>query len=88
MKQKKSVGAVFLILILGALVGTVFGEVIGLILPEGVVKQFFLKSIEPGFENFELKMLVIYIKLTLTISADRRIRSRRRNSGKRTLPHK
>jgi len=67
MKQKKSVGAVFLILILGALVGTVFGEVIGLILPEGVVKQFFLKSIEPGFENFELKLLVIYINLTLTL---------------------
>jgi len=67
MKQKKSVGAVLLILILGALIGSVFGEVIGLILPDGVVKQFFLRSINPGFKNVELRLLVIYINLTLQI---------------------
>lgn len=61
MKQKKSVGAVLLILILGALIGTTFGEVIGLILPDGVVRQFFVKSIEPGFKPGELDLKVISI---------------------------
>jgi len=31
---------------LGAMVGTLLGELLGYILPEGVVKQFFLQSAE------------------------------------------
>ncbi len=66
MKQKKSAGAVLLILILGALIGTIFGEVIGLILPDGVVKDFFIRSIKPGFELKDFNLLVF--KFTLVFS--------------------
>jgi hypothetical protein len=71
MKQKKSVGAVLLILVLGALIGSTFGEVLGLILPTGVVRQFFVRSIRPGFEATKLNLEVITItfgfKLKLNI---------------------
>ncbi|MCK4271567.1 DUF4321 domain-containing protein [bacterium] len=67
MKQKKSVGTVLLILILGALIGSTFGEVIGLLLPDGVVKDFFLKSIAPGFSPATLDLIVFSITLGFTI---------------------
>jgi hypothetical protein len=67
MKKKKSVGAVLLILILGALIGSTFGEVIGLVLPNGVVKDFFLKSIKPGFEAGTLDLIVFRITFGFNI---------------------
>lgn len=67
MKKKKSVGAVLLILILGALIGTTFGEVIGLVLPNGVVRDFFIKSIAPGFSPVTLDLIVFRITFGLTI---------------------
>ena len=41
---RKSIGQVVLIIILGAMIGSLLGQLIGLIIPEGVVKDFFLKS--------------------------------------------
>lgn len=41
---RQSIGKVIVIIILGAMIGTLFGELIGLLLPEGVVKEFFLRS--------------------------------------------
>jgi hypothetical protein len=67
MKQKKSPGAILLILIFGALIGTTVGEVIGLILPDGVIRDFFIESIERGFEPYPLKLDIINITLGLTI---------------------
>jgi hypothetical protein len=61
MKQKKSVGAVLLILIFGALIGSTLGEVIGLILPDGVIRDFFIESIKLGFETGPLDLELIWI---------------------------
>jgi hypothetical protein len=61
MKQKKSVGAVLLILIFGALIGSILGEVIGLVLPGGVIKEFFIKSIKIGFDAGPLDLYLITI---------------------------
>jgi hypothetical protein len=53
------------------LVGSLLGEVIGHICPDGVVKQFFTKSITPGFMLEEIKLVVLNltfgIKLKLNI---------------------
>jgi hypothetical protein len=57
--RKKSPGFYLVIIILGSIIGTVLGEVIGLILPEGVVKQFFLKSASFGIGPAPLDLLVI-----------------------------
>jgi hypothetical protein len=42
--RKKSIGWIFVIILIGAFIGTALGEVLALILPEGVVKEFFLRS--------------------------------------------
>jgi hypothetical protein len=61
MKQKKSVGTVLLILIFGALIGSTLGEVIGKVLPDGVIKDFFVKSIKLGFDAGTLDLEVFTI---------------------------
>ncbi|MEA1986260.1 MAG: DUF4321 domain-containing protein [Candidatus Marinimicrobia bacterium] len=49
--MSKGVGKVFGIIILGAIIGTVMGEIFTLILPTGVVKDFFLASIPIGIKE-------------------------------------
>ena len=51
--SKRSVFLVALGILCGTLIGTLFGELLGLILPAGVVKDFFLTSI-----NFDLAGIV------------------------------
>ncbi len=51
--NKRSIGLIILILFVGAMAGTLIGELFGWILPEGVVKDFFLTSI-----SFDLGGLV------------------------------
>ena len=56
---------------LGAILGTLVGEILGLILPEGVVKQFFLLSktisVGPGTLNIILLKLTLGISITLNV---------------------
>jgi len=63
LSRKKSLGYIILILVLGAFIGSVFGEVIGLILPDGVVKDFFTKSVkdEIGPATINLNLLTFTI---------------------------
>ncbi len=44
------------ILIIGAILGSGLGEIVGLIVPEGVVKQFFLRSVTIGFDPLTLNL--------------------------------
>lgn len=64
--RKKSIGFIIFIVILGALLGSAVGEILGLMLPAGVVKDFFLKSamasIGPG------KIDIILVTFTLGMS--------------------
>ena len=45
MARQKSAGILIVMIVLGMIVGTAVGEGIGLILPDGVVKNFFLRSV-------------------------------------------
>jgi hypothetical protein len=63
MLTKKPLGILIIMLVLGMLIGGTFGEILGLILPAGVVKEFFLKSISWGIEPRAIRLVVI----TLTI---------------------
>ena len=45
MINKRSLSIIVLILFFGTLFGTLFGEFLGWILPDSVVREFFLKSI-------------------------------------------
>lgn len=51
--NKRSITLIILILFVGAMAGTLVGELFGWILPEGVVKDFFLTSV-----SFDLGGLV------------------------------
>ena len=44
--NKRSMSVIVLILLFGALFGTLMGELLGWALPDSVVKEFFLKSID------------------------------------------
>lgn len=49
MLQKRSLGFILIIIFIGALIGTALGEILGLLLPQGVVREFFLRSANPIF---------------------------------------
>lgn len=56
--QKRSLGLIFIILIFGAVIGTILGDLLALLLPEGVVKQFFLQSVNLGISPMTLDFVV------------------------------
>jgi hypothetical protein len=47
--RHKSFGFLLFMLILGMIIGTAVGEAIGHIVPDGVVKSFFLAAADPSF---------------------------------------
>ena len=49
--NNRPVLVIFLILFFGCIVGTALSQLLGAILPEGVVKDFFLNSTELGWGN-------------------------------------
>ena len=50
MRNRRSLGWVTLAILLGAVMGTLLGHLVAIILPDGsVVKDFFLKSGDVGF---------------------------------------
>ena len=69
-EQKRSIAFIFLVLFIGIITSIVLGQLIGGILPEGVVKDFFLKSRSIGWgsqsENW-IHLFVIRFKSGLFI---------------------
>ena len=67
-----------IILFFGTMLGSIFGELIGWILPESVVKQFFLKSIDfslgglmgndSGVINLNFIMISLQFGMKLTLN--------------------
>ena len=47
--NKRSISIITLILFFGTLLGTLLGELLAWILPDSVVREFFLRSIEFSF---------------------------------------
>lgn len=64
---RKPLGFVVVILLLGAMLGTLIGELVGLILPEGVVKEFFLKSGTLTLENTTLNAVLFRLTVGLSL---------------------
>jgi hypothetical protein len=61
--RKKSIGWIFVVILIGAFIGTALGEVLGLILPEGVVKEFFLRSATFGLGPGTLNLVIFTFTL-------------------------
>ena len=47
--NKRSIAIIFLMLFIGCIVGTALSQLFSTILPEGVVKDFFMQSISLGW---------------------------------------
>lgn len=54
--RKKSLGILLLFLFLGAIIGSALGELIAFLLPDGVVKQFFIRSATIGFDPLTINL--------------------------------
>ena len=69
-QRQKSLPMLIFMVILGAIVGTAVGEAIGLILPDGVVKEFFLRSVETavGPATFDLVALTFTIGFSIKVN--------------------
>jgi hypothetical protein len=61
--RKKSTTFIIFIIIVGALIGTALGEVIGLIIPDGVVQDFFLKSATANIGPGTLDIILLTVTL-------------------------
>ena len=71
--NKRSVSIIVLTLLFGTFFGTLLGEILAWILPESVVRDFFLKSIDfslGGYrgEPLSLDFIMIAIKLGLKLT--------------------
>jgi len=64
---RMKIWTVILIVIVGGLVGSAFGELIGRILPDGPVKNFFLNAISVGFRTFHLDLSIFTIDFGLIL---------------------
>ena len=71
MNRSRSLGLLFLWLLVGAVVGSLLGDLVALILPGGVVRQFFLTSTRIGLGPVTLDLAVASLTLgfSLTINA-------------------
>lgn len=58
MPLRKRFAVVVVIILLGAMLGSAFGQIIGKILPKGHVKTFFLKSVPVGFRTVHVDLAV------------------------------
>lgn len=65
--QRKPLGLVIAVVILGMLIGSVLGELIDGFVVEGVVNDFFTRSITAGFGPAPLDLVVIKLTLGLSI---------------------
>ena len=65
--RKKSVGFIIFIIFIGALIGSAVGEVLGLIIPAGVVNDFFLKSITASIGPATLDLILLKFTLGFAI---------------------
>jgi uncharacterized membrane protein len=70
--RKKSLGFIIFIIVIGALIGTAIGEVIGVVIPEGVVRDFFLRSasaqIGPGTVDIILLSFTLGFSFKLNVT--------------------
>jgi hypothetical protein len=68
--RSRPLGILIVMLIVGSVLGSLFGELLGLILPTGVVKDFFVKGFQPQFGplTFDLGVIGFTIGLNLKLT--------------------
>jgi len=57
--KRRSAWFYVIVIFVGSLIGTAIGETLGIILPDGVVREFFLRSVEFGINPNEIDILIL-----------------------------
>lgn len=70
MRSRRTFGFIVLIIFVGAAVGTVLGEVMALVLPKGVVQEFFTKSWMPTLGPGTLDLVLFSLTLGMTLKVN------------------
>jgi len=65
--EKRSILFLFLILFVGAVAGTALSSFVGLTMPDGVVRDFFLNSKPLGWDPFTMNLQIITLTTGFTI---------------------
>jgi len=65
--RKRNIGFIIFIIIIGALIGSALGEIIAFVIPSGVVKDFFLKSITASIGPGTLDLILLKFTLGFAI---------------------
>jgi len=71
MKKSNTLGRIFLVLFLGALIGGILGELFGFILPDSVVKEFFIRKFSFGLGEplaFDLNIIAFSVSLVFRMN--------------------
>jgi uncharacterized membrane protein YhhN len=68
--RKIRFGLLVLILLLGLMVGTALGKMLGVIMPEGAVRSFFVEGLHYVFGPLTLNFVVAAIKLEFSIDVN------------------
>jgi len=66
MRNTHTIGRIIIVIFLGAIVGGVLGEVIALLIPDGIVHEFFLRSVSFGFSPVTINLILITFTLGFT----------------------
>ncbi|MFC1628939.1 DUF4321 domain-containing protein [Gemmatimonadota bacterium] len=70
MNRNRRLGSLVLWLVCGVVIGSLFGELLGLILPEGVVRDFFLVSTDIGIGPVPINLAVMSFTLGFTLDVN------------------
>lgn len=62
--KRKGAGFILLMLVAGALLGSALGDLTGLVLPGGVVRDFFTNALRPGIDP-PLTLNLLWVTLTV-----------------------
>ena len=65
--EKRGILFLFLVIFIGAAVGTALSNFVGLTFPDGVVRDFFLNSKPLGWDPFTLNLQIITFTLGFTV---------------------
>lgn len=70
MSRQKRLGFLLILLIFGIIIGTTVGEAIAFLIPEGVVKEFFLRSIVASLGPGTLNLVAFSVTLGLSLKVN------------------
>jgi hypothetical protein len=66
--KRKGAGFILLVLVGGALLGSALGQLVGVLLPQGVVRDFFVRAVTPGLtQPVTVDLLVLTLTLGFTL---------------------